>query len=89
MNKNMTGTDAIRAVAHKYGFKHSNSFYIQKVRSAYGLAVNQVAVIQSIGAMKTRTKSVPGDVAQAAKKLVSVCHHDKYLVRAALAELTT
>lgn len=87
--KKITGTDAIRAVAQKHGYQHSNSFYIKKVQHDYGIRVTQVAVIQSVGAAKHRTKSVPGDVVKAAKKLVAVCLHDKYLVRAAIAEVTT
>ncbi|MCH9776310.1 MAG: hypothetical protein K0U90_07750 [Planctomycetes bacterium] len=79
-----SGCDAIRSIASKFGFGHSNRFYIDQVRREYGMTVSQVQVIQSIGAAKTRQITVEPHMLIKAQELLIACNHDMALVRAAV-----
>ena len=80
----ITGCDAIRSIAHKHGFGHSNKFYIDRVRKDYEMSVTQVQIIQSIGAAKTRRIMVEPIMLNKAQELILACNYDMALVRAAI-----
>ncbi len=85
---NITGAQAIRETAKKYGLNHTNTFYIKQVQKEYGLSVNQPQIVQTIGAAKARHLTVEANVFNKARALIEACQHDLSLAITALKILT-
>lgn len=80
----ITGAQAIRETAKKYGLCHSNKFYINQVLRDFGMSVTQTQIVQTIGAAKTRRITVEPSMLKKARSLIDSCHQDIALAMTAL-----
>ncbi len=75
-----THADRVRQLANKYGFYHSNSFFVGKMNEE-GRWISDQVIQSTIGRMDDRKWEDKAQFQKTAKKLLDMCDGDEVLAK--------